>query len=123
MKLVCINPNEITKWEFGGAEFDIGVLPRAISRLILCDGKDPQQNLDNTFTIVKWGCKGHKNLPYGDGSEVPFTTTKETLNGKEYDVVSEETLDMYHASDIINPLAFRVFNKEGQKDAEVENTN
>ncbi|MFA5115690.1 MAG: hypothetical protein WC486_00200 [Candidatus Omnitrophota bacterium] len=137
MPPICaIDPSEIVEVEVLGIKFQVGVIPfRRFNEIqnrvavinkenLVSAGPEKQAELlnvlinDTLIEYVRWGIKGHSGLSFKNGKEVPFVTAKEKVGGKEYDVVAEETLQVYNSIGIMAQLAEVVVKSNKLSDAE-----
>ena len=108
MGLICTRPDATRDFEYSkGGSFKIGVIPRdvkhRISQFFIKD-----EDGEAYAEAVRYGIKGHSDLAFEDGTEVPLKMTKDT---KERDIVASETIDIYHATEILVPLGCECLNK------------
>jgi len=110
-KLVCVRPDHTVEFKYQGGVFQIGIIPRTIYAQFIDAGQrqvagkaSGEDMLNIQLDVVKYGVKGHSGLEFEDGSEVPFKVSKSRLNGKNMEVVADETLDIYYASGLLTGL-------------------
>ena len=56
------------------------------------------------YETVRFGLRGWRNFKDEKGNDLPFKTVKKNLGGREYEFVSEESIELLHA-DIIRELS------------------
>lgn len=104
--MIAVNPKTVITVKLEGAEFKIGILPfgKRVEIQSLAhfnrEGGNPaqvQELLKQSYEYVRWGVKGHSELKFADGTPVEFKTEKGKIGEVEYDIVSQETMEIYAA--------------------------
>jgi len=128
-----INPKKSKEVEIKGAKILIGSIPyqkflefRAqLSSFSRADIKDTKENaliLYNAhIDFCKWGVKGHDDIVFEDGTPVPFKTSKIKFDDKEFEVVSDETIQTYIPDSLYVEIAGQVLNYNMLTGAEEKN--
>jgi len=114
-RLIAVRSDETVEFEYKGVIFKIGVLPRNIYGKFtsvaakLNSGKLRDGELfDVQWEVVRHGVKGHDGLCFSDGSDVPFKDQMHRGGNGKTMIVSEETMDIYYASKLIDTLSANV---------------
>lgn len=114
-KLICVRPDHTVDFEYSGGVFKIGVLPRNIYAKYVDAGTKQLKGkmtgadmVDVQFDVVRYGIKGHSGLFFEDGEEVPFKTSKKRNGNEVFEVVSDETLEIYYATGLLTALFGRL---------------
>lgn len=124
-RLVAVRPNSTIDFEYEGVTFEIGIVPQHVySKWVTIGQKmlNKKQAIDGDelfsvqSEIVKWGVKGHKDFCFEDGEEVPFQQKKVTIGNKTHMVVSDETMEIYYSSKIIQGIYADIINGGKIKD-------
>jgi hypothetical protein len=117
-KLVCTRIDSTKEFSLQGGKFKIGILPRGIYADFVEAGQKQvngsmsgSEMLDLQTKIVKHAIKGHTGLEFEDGTDVPFETD---AKGQ----VSDATIEIYYATQIIQDLFNRVVTGESSEDAD-----
>lgn len=95
---VCINPDEVRDFEYQNGIFKLGVLTKDV--YARCTDTRSRKTFDMSYLAVKHGVKGHENLEFTNGAEVPF----ETEEVKGVTVVSEKTMSVYQSAGLVVAL-------------------
>lgn len=123
--MLGIDVTETKQVKIGDATFTIGILPYGIrikldAELIKATGKKKAEDLlkekledyaaflGQNVQYVKFGVKGHSGIMKKDGTEIPFKSRTEFLDGREMKIVADETMDMFVAMGIVGQLSAEV---------------
>ena len=128
----AINPKDTIEVEVEGAKFTIGVIPyqkflELQSQISMAgDTKTPTNEKVLTLSkgnvdFVRWGVKGHSKMKFKNGVEVPFKTVEVDFDGVKYQVVAEETLQIYFPKTLYVKLADEVISYNMMTESEEKN--
>jgi hypothetical protein len=116
--MIAVNPKTVVEVDIEGVKFKIGILPfgKRVEIQSLThfnregvNSVQMQELLKQSYEYVRWGVKGHSDLKYVDGSIVEFKSEKAKVGEVEYDIVSQETMEIYAAgSKILSALCTEV---------------
>jgi len=121
LTLNCTDPNSTTEWEHEGGKFEIGLLPRSIYAKFMgvsakfsadAEKMNYEDLIEAQMNVIRWAVKGHSNLAFSNGKEVPFNTEETEIGGRKYTIVSDSTLDVYFATNIWSALAIKCSGQE-----------
>jgi hypothetical protein len=130
-----IDPSKVKIVDIKGAKISIGTIPyqkflELRSELFGADGStgaapgkadEAIKSHKNCYELCRWGVKGHKEIVYEDGQEAPFKTAKGEFDGKEFTVVSDETLQLYSIGNLYISIAGEVLKHNMLSDDEAKN--
>lgn len=113
-----VNPKATKQVDVMGAQFVLGIIPYG-KRIELETAtyhhkaertkEELRELLEQTFEFVRWGVKGHNDLEFSPGNPVPFISKKAMVGNYEYDIVSDETMEVYSANpELLSQLAAEV---------------
>lgn len=111
--LIGIDPNEMREIDIEGIKFKIGNIPYRVMQKIKVMAIPRSENdyistSDAIILAVKYGVKGHSsNFKDKSGKEVPFKVDKDE---HDQELVSDETLEWYSSTRIIEALFNKVMN-------------
>ena len=126
--MIVVNPKATKEITIKDAKFNVGIVPYGKRMEIesLVSGKNENMTpevmkilMSQGAEFVRWGIKGHSGVKFTDGSDVPFKSKKEKIGEIEYDIVSDDTMEIYGATPgLISELAAAVtdFNYLGAKE-------
>lgn len=126
---VTVNPENVKEMVIEGAKFTIGSIP--YQKFLELQGQC-RAGLDNkkelvlavsksNIDFVKWGVKGHGDIQYADGKDVPFKTDKVEFQGKSFDIVSDETIQAYFPKNLYVDIASAVITYNMMSEVEEKN--
>jgi len=108
-RITCINPNEVREYpiEVGDSKaiIEIGSIPKDVySKIIALSGDDRSDGdaFEASWLAAKYGVRGHRDLIFGDKTEVPFKTEEDE---KQRKVVSDETLMTYQYTGFLSEVS------------------
>lgn len=75
----------------------------------------------SAYETVRFGLKGWSNFADDEGNDLVLTFVKKVLGGREYDIVSEESMDLLHA-DVIRELSEELSKVNNLSEEEAKNS-
>lgn len=115
-----INPKTVREVPIDGAVFKVGIVPYGkrieletstyhVSEKKERTKEELQDLLQQSFEFVRWGVKGHSGLEFSPGEPVPFVSKTAVVGGMSYEIVSDETMEIYSANpEILSKLSYEV---------------
>ena len=105
-----ISPSDSAQSEAEGAtvftlgSLDAGIRAELGDELFAFETGEKQTIKSNRNKValkaVRFGLRGFSNYKDSKGNDIPFKTVKTIVNGKEYQTVSDETLDRMHPAHV-----------------------